>query len=172
MTLAEMVVSLDETARLEKALHYAALTAPIWDEFASPDTLKYFNDETETVNEVRPTLLKECRILAQQVLAQPDFCSTDAGKTDLDRIVFAFQDPIQALQGYYWEVPEDVRLAFFAHEAVADYLNGNAIGADELPMLFYAIDLAVQALVESGRMSLSEAEAEILPLSGGRAPGN
>lgn len=172
MTLAEIVVSLDGTQQLEKALHYAALIAPIWDEFASPDTLKYFNDETERVNEVRPTLLQECRILAQQVLVQPDFCSTDAGKTDLDRLVFAFQDPIEALQGYYWEVPEEVRLAFFAHEAMVDYLNGNVIGADGLPMLFYAIDLAAQALVESGRMSLSEAEEAILPLPGGRAPSN
>jgi hypothetical protein len=172
MTLAEIVVSLDDTQRLEKALHYAELIAPIWDEFASPDTLKYFNDETGRVNEVRPTLLEECRILARQVLAQPDFCSTDTGKIDLDRLVFAFKDPIQALQGYYWEVPEEVRLAFFAYEALVDYLNGNAIGADGLPMLFYAIDSATEALVESGRMTFLDAEAEMLPLPGGRAPSN
>ena len=121
-------------------------------------------------HEISATLPRRALELGRAVLASPDYCQSEAGNGTLQALLHEFIEPIVALQDGDWELPDAVKLIFYAHSNLIEHLSGHVLFLDGETALYVTVNQAIDAIETSGRMTMPQLREELKPFSGGRAP--
>jgi hypothetical protein len=169
-TLEELMKGLPKEGQMAMAIHFAELALPIWTEFAAQDSLTYIDGVVGMQHVISATLPMEVLTLMKAEAAQPGHRLTEAGAAALKALSHEFVEPIVALQDDDWDLPEHVKLIFYAHSNLLEYLNGHTIFHDKESALYVVVNQAMDGLEKSGRMDFPQLRVHLQRFSGGRAP--
>lgn len=159
MTLEAYILSLDEGRRLAAAVHFCALALPIWETYSEGNALRYVDTVVGMQHFVDPGLLQQVLDLARG-RPEPGLAALEAG----------FLDPIVALQDDDWDLPEEVRLTFYAHYNLLEHLAGRHVSMFGEASLYVAVNQAADALDKASRMDFARMRQELERFAEGRAP--
>ncbi len=170
-TLKDLIGGLPEDRQLTLAVHFCRLGLPIWEAFALDVKARDYYDGVVGMHHViSETLLARALATAQAALNQTDYSSTVAGIEAIRSIAHEFVEPIVALQDDDWELPDAVKLIFYAHSNLVEHLSGKRVFSGGETALYVSVNQAIDALETSGRLTMEQIRAELKPLTGGRAP--
>lgn len=170
-TLSDLMQGLPADRQLTIATHFCRLGLPIWDEFASNADARAYHDGVVGMHHViSETLLARALAVAQAALHHSSDMSNPASTDAIGILLHEFIEPIVALQDDDWELPDAVKLIFYAHSNLIEHLSGNKVFLGGESALYVAVNQAIDALETSGRMTMEQIRSELRPLTGGRAP--
>ncbi len=171
-TLQELMQGLPTERQLAMAVHFVQLGLPIWTEFAvDPAARSYCDGVVGMHHVISETLPARALALAQCVLHNPDHMSTADRLAECAAIKHEFIEPIVALQDGDWELPDAVKLIFYAHSNMVEHLSGYSIFLGGESALYVTVNQAIDALETSGHMHMQALRVALQPFTGGRAPG-
>ncbi len=169
-TLQELINGLPQQGQVAMAVHFAELAMPIWTRFAEKDDRSYVDGVVGLRHVISATLPQEALAIMKAELSQPGHCRSETGAAALKALSHEFVEPIVALQDDDWELPEPVRLVFFAHSNLLEYLNGKTIFYGGESALYVVVNQTIDALEKSGIMDTPQIKLHLQQFSGGRAP--
>jgi hypothetical protein len=170
-TLSDLMQGLPEDRQLTLAVHFCKLGLPIWDAFATQKRARSYYDGVVGLHHViSETLPTRALALAQSALADPTYCARHEGTQLLGALKHEFVEPIVALQDDDWELPDAVRLVFYAHSNLVEHLAGKVTFPNGETALYVALNQAIDALESSGHMTFAQIQDGLRAFSGGQAP--
>jgi hypothetical protein len=169
-TLEELMQGLPIRRQLEAAVHFAALGLPIWEEFAAQDALTYIDGVVGVQHTISATLPARVHAIAQRHLAGDPSLDSEEGQATLKVLKHEFIEPIVALQDDDWDLPEPVKLIFYAHSNLLEHLSGAVESVFGESLLYVTVNQAVDGIEKSGKMTMAQLREVLRPFSGGRAP--
>jgi hypothetical protein len=171
-TLSDLMQGLPEDRQLTLAAHFCRLGLPIWDDFASDAGARAYHDSVVGMHHViSETLLARALATAQAVLTQSDYSNTATGIDAIRSMKHEFIEPIVALQDGDWELPDAVKLIFYAHSNMVEHLSGYKVFLGGEAALYVSVNQAIDALETSGQMTMPALRLALQAFTGGRAPG-
>jgi hypothetical protein len=161
MTLQRFVNSLRRQEQFTIAIKLARLALPIWDDYATQDELDYMDSVVGMSHTVDKKILVRTVDAVEKYVQSEDFKNGNHIKNRFSELLNEFLDPMVALQDLDWELPNEVKLTFYAIHNLLDA----ATGYDQTPFgeatIFVSINQSIDALTSSKRMAAEDVHSAI-----------
>jgi len=143
MTLQEYVASLSKEQQFRLALKFIKKALPIWEQYASKNSLGYIDTVVGLSHNVDKNLLKDSVQRVEYLLDTPH----NQHNTTLFDLQEQFTDPIIALQDWDWELPDEVQKTFYAVYNLIEAFAGKEMSMFGEQTIYVSINQAIDAIV-------------------------
>jgi hypothetical protein len=153
MDLESWCRSLPEAELLNLALRLCNKALPIWDEYCEENKPEYVDTVVGMFHKVDPGFLKRISLYIETYIEPHSPGSLDEG---LKKLEDEFTDPIIALQDQDWDLPDAVRLTFYAFYNLVCGVKEKYSVFNELSN-YVSVNQALDALMSAGKITQKEA---------------
>lgn len=156
MPLNTIVNSLQPAHRYALANVFIRRAMPLWDNYAATGKLSYVDSVVGITHQVSVDALNRAMHVINEEINNRGTQSTGLGK-----LKYEFKEYIVALQDGDFDVPDHVKLLFYAVDNFILEMTGQEFTAFNESMIYLVINQAIDALVSSGTMNYDEVNAII-----------
>ncbi len=157
MTLKELIAELPEQNKMLLAIEFLEKLLPVWENFSADyRNLQYVDSVVGLTHNVDSQIVKRTMSFAK------DWINGKIDKKLQAKLTEQYVDPIVSLQDLDWEIPENIRLIFYASYNLLGKINGEKETIFHEDQMYLVLNQAIDAILKSNLMTKEEIIEKIM----------